>query len=137
MNKDALNLIILKEYDALNKLLGLLDEQHGMLVKNDIFGLEDIVTKIQVCNKEIAEAEVERRSITNGNSMKEIVASFKDDIIDRNYRKLKKLLSEVKLQKDTNEMLIRQGLGFSVKMLNVLNPDRNKKTYNSYGKLGR
>jgi flagellar biosynthesis/type III secretory pathway chaperone len=137
MNSNSLNNIILKEREALAKLLKLLEEQHSRLIKNDIFGLEEIVGVIQSCNKEIAEAEVERRKLVEGKSMRELINSSKDEVLDNSYRNIQKLLNEVMVQKDTNEMLIKQGLGFSTRMLNILNPDRNTKTYNSYGKMGR
>ena len=137
MNNNSLNNIIIKEREALVKLLKLLEEQHNRLIKNDIFGLEEIVGVIQGCNKEIAEAEVERRKLVEGKSMRELINSSKDEVLDNNYRSIQKLLNEVIVQKDTNEMLIKQGLGFSTRMLNILNPDRNTKTYNSYGKMGR
>lgn len=135
--RDVLNDVILKESAALENLLKLLDEQHIMLVKNDIFGLEDIVGKIQLSNKEIAEKEMERRRLVGGEAMSKVIDSYGDRELDSNYRKIKRLLSEVQLQKDTNEMLIKQGLGFSTRMLGIINPDRNMKTYNSYGKMGR
>jgi flagellar biosynthesis/type III secretory pathway chaperone len=135
--REQLNHIIVKETESLNKLLDLLDEQHRMLLTNEIYDLEDIVSKIQLCNKEIAEREMERRRITAGASMSEIVKGFNDNELETNYRKIKKLLEEVVLQKDTNEMLIKQGLGFSTRMLSIINPERNSKTYNSYGRVGK
>ena len=132
-----LNCIMVKEMEALRELLKLLDEQHNMLVKNDVYGLEDIVSRIQLSNKAVAEAEVERRRLAAGQTMSRLVETSSDAELDNNFRKIKMLLSELQLQKDTNELLIRQGLGFSTKMLSILNPDRNSKTYNSYGKLGK
>jgi flagellar biosynthesis/type III secretory pathway chaperone len=135
MNKDLLNGIILREQEALRKLLLLLEKQHELILKNDIFGLEAIVESIQECNKEIAQIEVERRAIVKSNSMRELVESFNDDAIDNNFRSIKMLLNELEIQKTTNEMLIKQGLGFSTRMLNIINPNKNTKTYNSYGKV--
>jgi flagellar biosynthesis/type III secretory pathway chaperone len=135
MNKGLLNSYILRESEALKKLLQLLEEQHKLLLNNDIFGLEAIVDRIKECNKEVAEIEVERRQFVKGNSMKGLVESLNDNETDINYRNIKKLLSELELQKNTNDMLIKQGLGFSTRMLNLMNPNRNTKTYNSYGKL--
>jgi len=54
--------------------------------------------------------------------------------LENNYRSIKKLLEEIQLQRETNELLIRQGLGFTTQMLNVLNPNKGPKTYNAYGK---
>jgi flagellar biosynthesis/type III secretory pathway chaperone len=137
MDKNLLNVIILKEHAALKKLLLLLEKQHGLILKNDIFGLEAIVEEIQNCNKEVAQVEVERRSLVKGNSMTALVQSFNDEEIDDNFRSVKMLLSELQLQKDTNELLIRQGLSFSARILNIINPGNNVKTYNAYGKLGK
>ena len=55
--------------------------------------------------------------------------------LENNYYKIKNLLQEVVLQKDTNELLIKQGLSFTNRILNVLNPVRETKTYNAYGKV--
>jgi flagellar biosynthesis/type III secretory pathway chaperone len=137
MNKDLLNNLILRETEALKNLLKLLEEQHKLLLQNDIFGLEAVVDRIKECNKQVAEVEVERRALVKGDSMKKIVEALNDDNIDRNYREIKKLLSELEVQKNTNDLLIKQGLGFSARMLNILNPNKSVKTYNSYGKLGK
>jgi flagellar biosynthesis/type III secretory pathway chaperone len=137
MDKDLLNSVILKEHSALKNLLLLLEKQHELILKNDIFALEAIVEEIQNCNKEVAQIEVERRSLVKGNSMTALVESFNDEEIDNSFRSVKMLLSELQLQKDTNEMLIKQGLSFSTKILNIINPNKNVKTYNAYGKLGK
>lgn len=137
MDSRSINLIIVKEIEALKKLLGLLEEQHRLLIKSDIYKLEEIVKDIELCNKEIAEAEVERRKIANGVSMKDILQELNDEEAENNYRMIKSVLHEVNIQKETNDMLIKMGLGYSNRMLNIINPDRATKTYNSYGKLRR
>lgn len=137
MHAEKLNDIIVKETEALKDLLKLLEEQYDMLIKNDIFGLEGIVEDIQFANKNIAEIEVERRKEAAGTSMNNVVQSSNDDELDRNFRNAKKLLLDIQVQKDTNDMLIKQGLGFSTRILNILNPNRNIKTYNAYGKISK
>lgn len=137
MDSKALNEVICREHGALSKLLGLLEEQHDLLIKNEVNLLEEIVESINLCNKEVAEAEIERRKIVGANSMKDIIYEHRDEELDFNYREVKKLLHSLNVQKETNDMLIKLGLGFSSKMLNILNPDRTQKTYNSYGKLRR
>jgi flagellar biosynthesis/type III secretory pathway chaperone len=126
---------MLKETDALKKLLSLLEEQYKLLLGNKIFELEGIVSKIQEVNKEIAEIEVERRKVTAGKAMSDLIRESKNIDLESSYRNIKKLVSELQLQKDTNDALIRQGLGFSTRMLNIITPDRNTQTYNAYGKL--
>lgn len=133
--KEQLKEIISNETEALENLLKLLEDQHSLLVKNDIFALEDMVEKIQICNKKIAEKEVERRKLVEGKSMAEVINFLDDEELDTGYRNIKKLIEGIKLQKDTNELLIRQGLAFTNRLLNVINPDRTVKTYNAYGKV--
>lgn len=132
--KEKLNEILVKEYESLNKLLSVLDEQHSRIVKNDVFGMEAIVKQIEKENKAVAELEMERRKLTQGREISGIIQEFKDENLDRNYRNLKMLLQQLILQKDNNELLIRQRLSFTTQMLSILSPDRSVKTYNSYGK---
>jgi flagellar biosynthesis/type III secretory pathway chaperone len=112
-----------------------LEEQYKLLLGNKIFELEGIVSKIKEVNKEIAEIEVERRKVTAGKAMSDLIRESKNIDLESSYRNIKKLVSELQLQKDTNDALIRQGLGFSTRMLNIITPDRNTQTYNAYGKL--
>jgi flagellar biosynthesis/type III secretory pathway chaperone len=132
--KEKLNEILVKEYESLTKLLSVLDEQHSRIVKNDVFGMEAIVKKIEKENKAVAELEMERRKLTQGREISGIIQEFKDENLDRNYRNLKMLLQQLILQKDNNELLIRQRLSFTTQILSILSPDRSVKTYNSYGK---
>lgn len=137
MQAEKLNTIIVRETEALKQLLSVLEEQHELLLQNNIFALESIVSKIQLINKEVAQLEVERRKETEGQFMSVIVSNINDESLDRNYREIKRLLSEIEVQKNSNDMIIKQGLGFSAKMLNILSPNSNTKTYNSYGKMKR
>lgn len=129
-----LNKIMIEEYGALEGLLRALDEQFEYLTKREAFALDKIAKKIENCAREVARFEVERRNITKGEAMSILVQQLNDKELEKNYRSIKKLLEEIQLQRETNELLIRQGLGFTTQMLNVLNPDRGPKTYNAYGK---
>jgi len=133
--KEKLNNVIIQEIVAIGTLLVELEEQHRCIVVNDIFGLEACVNKIKAANKSIAHMEVERRSLVGNRAMREIIEEFNDTEFEDNYYKIKNLLQEVVLQKDTNELLIKQGLSFTNRILNVLNPVREIKTYNAYGKV--
>ena len=130
-----LNSIIVQETEAVGTLLLALEEQHRCILANDIFGLDACVSTIKEANKNIANMEVERRKLTAGRPMTEIIQELKDDELENNYYKIKQLLQEVVLQKDTNELLIKQGLSFTNRILNVLNPVREVATYNAYGKV--
>lgn len=130
----ALKEIIVEEYKALKALLDALDEQFKYLTKRDVFSLDKVSKKLYKCSVEIAQFEMERRKLTSGRSMKSIIEEIKDKELENNYREIIKLLSEIELQKTTNDILIKQGLGFATQMLNFLNPNKGSKTYNSYGK---
>lgn len=128
---------LILEKESLTNLLSLLEEQYILIMKNKLFELEDIVGRIRLCNKDIAEKEVKRRKIVGSESMKDIVGNSKDIDLDSAYRDIKKLIEVVKMQKDTNELLIRQQMGFNAQILNIINPRREIKTYNSYGNLSK
>ena len=129
--------VINKQTIALNDLLDKLDKQYKLIMNKDIFGLEGIVEEIQLSNKKIAEIEVERRKLTGTTSIAQIVNEAKCDELDDKYREILKVLHMIKLQKDTNEVLIRQGLGFTNKLLQVLSPKKETNIYNSYGHIRR
>lgn len=135
--REELNNIIQEETKAVNELLKALEQQHESLVKSDAVTLENCISQIEKCNRNIAAWEVKRRELTKGRLMREIVDEIGDKILEDNYRKIRMLLEEAKVQKDTNELLIKQGLGFTNRILNILNPSRAPKTYNSYGKISR
>ena len=69
--------------------------------------------------------------------MKEIVKNSNYSDLDDAFRSINKVLHMVKLQKDTNELLLRQQMSYNNQILNMINPRRETKTYNSYGNLSR
>lgn len=125
----------------IKELLQLLEEQHKYIVNNDLFKMEEVVEKIQWCNQQIANSELKRREITRdsleGKTFRLLIEELKDDKLENSLKNLRNLLEEVRLQKDTNELLIKQELSFTNRMLIMLNPDRQAKTYNGYGKIQR
>ncbi|MGL5354088.1 MAG: flagellar protein FlgN [Clostridium sp.] len=134
---EKLTEVIVKEEGALSNLLVLLDEQFKLIMSKNVFGMEQMVERLQNCNKEIAEFEVERRKLIGAGSMRETVKNLDDEKLDSEYRKIQKLLEAIILQKDTNELLLKQQIGYTNKMLNIINPRREVKTYNSYGNMRR
>ncbi|MBU5488444.1 flagellar protein FlgN [Clostridium sp. MSJ-8] len=137
MNYEQLAGIIGNEEVALKKLLGLLDRQYQLIMKKEVFELEGIVDEIKACNKEVAEIEIERRKILGSESVKDVVKKSKNKNLEEAYRSINSTLFEVKLQKDTNELLIKQQISFATNMLNIINPRRDVTTYNSYGNIKR
>lgn len=127
--------IILKEKLDLQNLLNLLEKQHKMVLDKDVFGLESLVDEIKECNKKIATAEIERRKIAGNKSMTILVRESKDEEADIEFRNVKKLLEAIKVQKETNELLIRQRMSYNNQILRVINPNKEAKVYNSYGNL--
>lgn len=123
-----------QEMNALKDLLSALEEQHKYIAHNQISDMVEVVDKIDKCNREVAKIEMERREITHGEPMKKIVKELHDKELEQIYRDIKKLLEQLQVQKDHNELLIRKGLSFSTQMLNLLKPDQGAKTYNSYGR---
>lgn len=134
---EKLTEVLLKERDSLKKLLILLDEQFKLIISNNVFGMEGMVERIQNCNKAIAEFEVERRKLLAGENMREVIQKLDDNNLDNEYREIQKLLQTIILQKDTNETLIKQQLGYTNRILNLISPRREIKTYNSYGNIKR
>lgn len=127
--------IVHEELNELGNLLNELEKQHKYIAVNDVIGMEGVVPRIESTCRSIARIEVKRREITGGKPMTEIINSYNDMSLDEEYRNVRKILQETMLQKDNNESLLRQGLGFTTRMLSIINPDRSMKTYNNYGKV--
>lgn len=130
-----LNEVIENEIVSLRGLLSALEKQHKYILDNAVFKMEGVIDEIKKSNIEVAKWEMKRRDITKGEPMSKVVEQFNDKRLGENYRQAKKLVEELKMQKDTNEMLIKQGLSYNMKMLQMMNPDRRAKTYSSYGKM--
>ena len=134
---NELTIVIKNEGEALKKLLSLLEKQYKHVMKKEVFELEALVDEIKLVNKEVAQAEVERRKLVGKRSMREIVNTSNDEELDNSYREINRIILAVKQQKETNELLIRQQMSFNNQILNIINPRREIKTYNSYGNLSR
>lgn len=134
---NQLTIVIKNEGEALKKLLSLLEKQYKHVMKKEVFELEALVDEIKLVNKEVAQAEVERRKLVGQRSMREIVNTSNDEELDNSYREINRIILAVKQQKETNELLIRQQMSFNNQILNIINPRREIKTYNSYGNLSR
>lgn len=137
MNYLELTQIIRDEEIALEKMLDLLEKQYKLIMKKEVFPLEAIVDNIAESNREIAAHEMKRRKFIGNNDMKEIVKNSNYSDLDDAFRSINKVLHMVKLQKDTNELLLRQQMSYNNQILNMINPRRETKTYNSYGNLSR
>lgn len=121
------------EENLLESLLSLLDLQHKAIIKNDIETMEAMVDKLIEKGKEIEKAEEERKGLLGGISMKE--ASSNDKELDEKIRKIKRVFSEIDVQKKTNVLLLRQGTNFNEKVISILSQKRISKVYGNNGKL--
>lgn len=129
--------IIINETNALENLLALLQEQYLYIMKKDVFSIEEVIEKIKLSNQQIAQEEVNRRKLVGNKPMREIINESKNEDLVDEYRKIKKIITLVKQQKETNELLIKQQIGFNTQILNLINPRRDVKTYTSMGNLSR
>ena len=127
---------LIKEQDnRLKELMELLQMQYEFIVNKNLFGLEDLVDQINDCSKRVAEVELRRRNLMGNNSLTQFVSEQNNEELKKAYENIKKTLDEVKVKKETNEILLKQRLSFNSRMLAILNPSREIKTYNSYGSL--
>lgn len=136
MIEELIKLMRIQE-EYLQELLLLLETQYKMIMEKDVFGLEGLVDKLGQCSKKIAKIEVERRNLTGENSISEIVNSSNNDQLKKVYNNVQETLNKTIMTKDTNDLLLKQQLMFTTKMLNIMNPSREIKTYNSYGNLSK
>ena len=127
---------LIKEQDnRLKELMELLQMQYEFIVNKNLFGLEDLVDQINDCSKRVAEVELRRRNLMGNNSLTQFVSEQNNEELKEAYENIKKTLDEVKVKKETNDILLKQRLSFNSRMLAILNPSREIKTYNSYGSL--
>lgn len=136
MINELIKLMQSQEED-LKKLLELLETQYKMIMGKDVFGLEGLVDKINECGKRIANAEVKRRKLIGDDDIKAVVSQSDNDELKEAYGRIRETLQQTVYKKETNDMLLKQQIMFNTKMLNMLNPNREIKTYNSYGNLSR
>jgi flagellar biosynthesis/type III secretory pathway chaperone len=129
--------LIQSQEEELKKLLELLETQYKMIMGRDVFGLEGLVDKINECGKKIAKQEIERRNILGDNGITEVVNNSNSEELKTYYNQIQATLNAVISQKETNDMLLKQQIIFNNKMLEIINPRREIKTYNSYGNLSR
>lgn len=113
----------------------ILEKQYKSIINKETFELDAIVDEIKLANREVAKQEVERRKLLNGKKVQDIINESGNKELDRVYREIKMVLESIKHQNETNDLLIKQQLVFTNRMLNIINPKREKGTYNSYGRL--
>ncbi|EQB88540.1 flagellar biosynthesis/type III secretory pathway chaperone [Clostridium punense] len=135
MIKD-LKSVLKQEINIVNNLLDLLEEQHSYLVNQEVFNLDSIISKIEVVGKALAKEETKRRTLLNDKTMSSLLLEFGEDTeLEELYKGLLTLLENVKTQKDSNDLIIKQTLSYTNSMLNMLKPRKENNTYNVNGKF--
>lgn len=123
-----------EEIIVLKELLSLLDDQHKFISFKKTFELDKIAVDIEEKCKELAQKEMTRRNLVGESSMKEFITNSEDKELKEMYKEATNVLDEIKLQKDSNDMLIKQAISLTTNILTILNPDRTPKTYGPYGR---
>ncbi|EJO5346087.1 flagellar protein FlgN [Clostridium botulinum] len=132
--EEKIKLSLKEEIKVLKELLNLLDQQHKFISFKKTFELDKIARDIEEKCKELAQKEMARRNLMKDNSMKNFISDTKDEELKDIYKEATSILEEIKLQKDNNDMLIKQAIALTTNMLTILNPDRTPKTYGPYGR---
>lgn len=128
-------IILLREEEKfISELLMLLKIQNEMIKKRDVYGLEDIISKLKENSKEIARKEITRKELIKNESLKVIVSNSDNRELKEVYEKIHITINKTIVQKESNDMLLKQGIIFTSKMLNLMKPDNGIKKYNSCGK---
>jgi flagellar biosynthesis/type III secretory pathway chaperone len=132
-----LKVIIYEEKNILSKILNLLDEQYKYILAKDIKKLNDIVKDLENLSRELASVEMKRRAIiSEDKSMKSIVEESNDEHLKEAYKDIVSTIKMAELQKETNNILIRQELFFTKKMISFIKPNnKTPNTYNAYGQI--
>ena len=134
---NELIILIQSQEEDLKNLSELLETQYEMIMGKDVYGLEALVDKINECGKRIAKEEVTRRNIIGEENIIEIVNKSDNQELKKAYGEIKNTLKDVIFKKETNDALLKQQIIFNNKMLTLINPNREIKTYNSYGSLSK
>lgn len=133
-----LKVIIFDEKDKLKDLLKLLDEQYNLVINKELIKLDKIARDLDEAAKELARIEIRRRKIMGSDtSMKQTIENCDDTSIQEAYEDIKSTLKMIEIQKEANDILIKQKLFFTKKMINFIKPNKGVATYNSSGQVGK
>jgi flagellar biosynthesis/type III secretory pathway chaperone len=133
--KTQLKVVLKEELKAIKALIDILEVQHELLAIQDVFKLEAITKDIDDCSRNLARAEGLRRGLTGKESIKKIIDELNEKEITDIYDEITKAINDLVIQKETNELLIRQSLSYTNSMLAMINPKKETVIYNGYGKI--
>lgn len=133
-----LKVIIYEQRKLFKELLNLLDEQYDLILGKDALLLEKVTKKLENASRDIAKLEIQRRNIVGSDfSMGSLVEKSDDKNIKEAYEEIKQTIKMIELQKESNQILLKQKLFFNKKMLNMLKPNQGIGTYNYSGQVGK
>lgn len=133
-----LKVIIFEEKNIIKNLLTLLDEQYNLIIDKDVIKMDKIAKELDEAAKDLARIEIKRRNIMGSEaSMKEVVEDSNDEKVKQAYEEIQTTLKMIEIQKEANEILIKQRLFFTKKMINCIKPNKGIGTYNAYGQVGK
>lgn len=133
-----LKVIIFEEKNIIKNLLTLLDEQYNLIIDKDVIKMDKIAKELDEVAKDLARIEIKRRNIMGSEaSMKEVVEDSNDEKVKQAYEEIQTTLKMIEIQKEANEILIKQRLFFTKKMINCIKPKKGIGTYNAYGQVGK
>lgn len=133
-----LKIIIYEEKNILKRMLNLLDEQYEYVINKEVLKMDKIAKDLDCVAKELATTEINRRKIMGSEAnIREVVEDSNDENIKLAYEEIKSTLKMIQIQKDANNMLIKQRLFFTKKMINYIKPNQSLGTYNANGQVGR
>lgn len=133
-----LKVIIYEQRKLFKELLNSLDEQYDLMLGKDATLLDKVVKKLENTSRDIAKLEIQRRNIVGSDfSMSSLIEKTNDENIKEAYEEIKQTIKMIEIQKESNQILLKQKLFFNKKMLNTLKPNQGIGTYNYCGQVGK
>lgn len=133
-----LKVIIYEQKNLFKNLIKLLDEQYEFIVNKEVTKMDKIAKNLENLSRDIAKLEIQRRNLVGANvKMSSLIAKCDDDKVKEAYEEIKESIRMIEIQKEANQMLLKQRLFFTKKMINVIKPNQGVGTYNSYGQVGK
>ena len=133
-----LKVIIYEQRKLFKKLLNLLDEQYDSILEKDATLLDKIARNLENVSSDIAKLEIKRRNLVgNDCSMGSLIEKSDDKNIEEAFEEIKETLKMIEIQKESNNLLLKQKLFFTKKMLNMIKPSQGIGTYNYCGQIGK
>lgn len=129
--------IMEKEVKLLKSLLNLLKEQYNLLIDTNkyVVKISQMSEDMNEIVKKIANLELEKKQILQGNKLSEFVNSCGEEYISNIYSETLELLDAIAIQKDNNRLFIKQQLFFTKSMIRAITPKKNAEIYDNAGKI--